>query len=94
MNGQIIKIADMVKQLNFVWLTAEIKEKQLQNTSEYINRIRRTCYSFYLLVLLKFYSDVITRNCLQLINTSIDTFFRKLCAFLAEQKRRRKANDG
>ena len=28
---------------------------------------------------------------LQIINTSIDTFF---CAFLAQQRRRRKANDG
>ena len=31
---------------------------------------------------------------LQLINTSTNTFFSKLCAFLAEQRRRRKARDG
>ena len=37
--------------------------------------------------------DVITRSRLQLINTSIHTFFSKLHAFLADQ-RRRKARDG
>ena len=46
--------------------------------------------SFYRMVLVKFYYDVINRSRLQLINFSIDTFFS---AFLAEQ-RRRKANDG
>ena len=44
--------------------------------------------SFYHVVLAKFYYDVITRRCLQLIDTSIDTFFSKLRAFLAEQRRR------
>ena len=39
------------------------------------------------------YYDAITRSHLQLINTLIDTFFSKLHAFLAEQ-RRREANDG
>ena len=34
----------------------------------------------------KFYCDVIARSHLQLINTSIDTFFSKLDAFLADQK--------
>ena len=47
---------------------------------------------------LKFYSDVITRSCVQLINTlidtSMDTFFSKLRAFLAEQRKRGKANVG
>ena len=44
--------------------------------------------SFYHVVLVKFYCDVKTRSRLQiLINTSIDTFFSKLCAFLAEQRR-------
>ena len=42
--------------------------------------------SFYHVGLVKFYCDVITRNCLQLMNTSIDTFFSKLCAFLAERR--------
>ena len=37
--------------------------------------------------------DVITRSRLQPINTSIETFFSKLCAFLVEQRRRKKAND-
>ena len=39
-------------------------------------------------VLVKFYCDAITRSRLQLINTSIDTFFSKLYAFLAEQRRK------
>ena len=45
-------------------------------------------------ILVKFYCDVITRSRLQPINTSIDTFFSKLRAFLVEQKRRKKAKDG
>ena len=44
--------------------------------------------------LIKFYCDVITRGRSQLISSSIDTFFSKLCAYLAKQRRRRKANDG
>ena len=40
---------------------------------------------FYQVVLVKFYCDVITRTRLQLINTFIDTFFIKFCAFLMEQ---------
>ena len=51
-------------------------------------------YSFYHMVLVKFYCDVITIRCLHLINTSIDTFLSKLRAFVAEQRRRRKASDG
>ena len=43
---------------------------------------------------MKFYCDVITRSGLQLINTLIDTLFCKLCTFLTQQRRRRKANDG
>ena len=38
-------------------------------------------------MLVKFYCDVITRSCLQLINTLIDAFFSKLDAFLVDQKR-------
>ena len=38
----------------------------------------------------KFYCDIITRSHLQLINTSIDTFFSKLRAFLAEQRKKRR----
>ena len=53
-----------------------------------------THYTFYHVVLVKFYCNVITIRRLQLINTSINTFFSKLRAFLAEQKRRRKASDG
>ena len=65
-------------------------------TTKYMSTIisstaRATHYSFYHVVLVKFYCDVITRSRLQLINTSINTFFSKLCAFLAEQRRRRKA---
>ena len=41
-------------------------------------------------VLVKFYCGVITRSRLQLINTSIDTFFSKFCAFLVEQRKRKK----
>ena len=48
--------------------------------------------SFYHIVLVKFYSDVITRCRVQLINTSNNTFFSKLRAYLLEQGRRRKAN--
>ena len=40
------------------------------------------------------YCDVITRSRLQPINTLIDTFFSKLHAFLVEQRRRKKTNDG
>ena len=54
---------------------------------KYIESIHRTLYSFYHAVLVKFYCDVITRSRLQLINTSINTFFSKLCAFLVEQRR-------
>ena len=50
-----------------------------------------TRYPLYHVVLVKFYCDVITRSHLQLINTSINTFFSKLRAFLAKQRRRRKA---
>ena len=50
-------------------------------------------YSFCLMVSVKFYGDVIAIHHLQLINTSINTFFSKLRAFLAEQRRRRKASD-
>ena len=35
---------------------------------------------------IKCYCDVIARSRLQLINTSIDTFFSKLDAFLVEEK--------
>ena len=45
-------------------------------------------------VLVRFYCDVITRSRIQLINTLINTFFSKLRAFLAEQRRRRKVSDG
>ena len=62
--------------------------------SIYAARVHSTRYSFYHVVLIKFYCDVITRSHLQPINTSIDTFFNKLRAFLAEQRRRRKASDG
>ena len=73
----------MVKQLNYVWLIAEIITKYI----EYINRIHGTGYSFYNVVLVKFYCDVIARSHLQLINTLFDTFFSKIRAFLAEQRR-------
>ena len=43
-------------------------------------------YSFFHMVLVKFYCDVMTRSRLQQINTSIYTFFSKLNAFLTEQK--------
>ena len=46
-----------------------------------------TLNSFYHMVLVKFYCDVITRNHSHLIITLIDTFFSKLRAFLAEQRR-------
>ena len=44
----------------------------------YNSSIHSTCprmdYSFYHVALVKLYCDVITRSCLQLINTSINTF--------------------
>ena len=43
--------------------------------------------SFYHVVLVKFYCDVIARSRVQLINTSNSTFFNKLYAFLLEQRR-------
>ena len=50
---------------------------------ECINSIHSRCtrYSFYHVVLVKFYCDVITRSHLHLINTAINTFFSKLHAF-------------
>ena len=54
---------------------------------EYINSIHFTPYSFYHVVLVKFYGDVITRSYLLLMNTLINTFFSKLRAFLVEQGR-------
>ena len=48
--------------------------------------VHSTRYSFYHVVLVKFYSDIITRTRLQLINTSINSFFSKLCTFLGEQR--------
>jgi len=39
------------------------------------------------------YRNIITSSCLQLINTSINTFFSKLHTVLADQRRIRKAND-
>ena len=50
--------------------------------------------SFCHVVLVKFYCEVIAKSHLQLINTLIDTFFSKLHAFLVEQRRKRKTNDG
>ena len=62
------------------------------------NRVTTTKYMEYInsihMVMVKFYCDVITRSHLQLIDTSIDTFFCKLCDFLAKQGRRRKASGG
>ena len=72
--------------------------KQLQNTLSTLIAstacIHGTRYSFYHMVLVKYYCDVINRSCLQFINALIDTFFSKLHAFSAEQRRRRKANGG
>ena len=64
----------------------------LQNTSTtLIASTAHACdtrYSFYHVVLVKFYCYVITRSHLQLINTLINTFFSKLRAFLVEQEGR------
>ena len=43
---------------------------------------------------LEFYCDVKIKSRLQFINTLIDIFFSKLHTFLAEQSRKKKANDG
>ena len=82
----------MVKQLKCVWLTT--------TTTKYMSTLIASTTHFYHMVLVnyhvvlvKFYWDVITRSSSQLINTLIDTFFSKFCAFLAEQ-RRRKVSDG
>ena len=64
------------------------------SVSEYINHIHSVRYSFYHRVLVGFYCDIIARSRLHIINTLIDTFFIKLTAFLAEQRRSRKTNDG
>ena len=57
---------------------------------QYINsihaRVHCTRYSFYHVVLVKFYCDVITRSHLQLINSLINTFFSKLYAFLQNKE--------
>ena len=55
--------------------------------------VHSTRYSFYHVVLVKFYFVVKTRSRLHLINTLIDTFFSsKLWAFLVQQRRKRKAS--
>ena len=71
------------------------KNNRLTTTKyiKYINIIHSMGMSFYHVVLVKFYCDVITRSHLHLINTSIDTFFTKLRVFLVEQRRRREAID-
>ena len=53
-------------------------------------------FSFYHVhvVLVKFYCYVIAKSRLQLNNTLINTFFSELCAFLAEQRRKREASGG
>ena len=81
----------MVKQLNCVWLKVGITV----TTTKYMSTLLASTARVHGMhvVLVKFYCDVITRSCLQLINTSINTFFSELRAFLAEQ-RRRKASDG
>ena len=60
---------------------------------ECINSIHSKGYSFYHVVLVKFYCDVITRSRSHIINTSIDTSLVNFMAF-AEQRRRRKVSDG
>ena len=52
-------------------------------STKYMSTIYSTSYSFYHMALVKFYCDGITRK---LINTSINTFFRKLCAFLQNKE--------
>ena len=67
----------MVKQQNYIWLIVGI-------TTKYMSTIIASCthyslhYSFYHVALVKLYCDVITRSCLQLINTSINTFLVNL----------------
>ena len=73
-----------VKQLSYVWQTV----LQLLNTLSTL--IAFTAVLFFLsCVLIKFYCDVITRSHLQLINTSIDTFFSKLGVVLVEEEQLR-----
>ena len=45
-------------------------------------------FTLHIMWLVEFYFDVIARSRLQLINTSIDTSFIKLSAFLIEQQER------
>ena len=58
-----------------------------------INTLEASIAGVTLSIMWLWLSCVITRSRLQLINTSIITFFSELCAFLVEQ-RRRKASDG
>ena len=61
---RLLTIAYMVEQLNYVWLTAEITVA----TTKYIEYITHPAcvhgmrYSFYHVVLVKFYCDVITSH--------------------------------
>ena len=66
------------------------RDRTIQNTSSTLTAFMAQLL-FLSRVLVKFYCDIITRNRLQPINTSIDTFFSKLRAFLVEQRRRRQA---
>ena len=67
----------MVKQLNYVWLTAENYSEAITNYIEY-NSIHgmspQHVYVFLSRGVGKVYCDVITRSHLQLINTLINTF--------------------
>ena len=86
MSGKIIyvstgacqPIAYMVKQLNYVWLTAEITVLQLQNA------LNTLIAPITLSISSHVGSFIITSSHSKLINTSIDTFFCELRAFLVE----------
>ena len=77
-------------------LQGKAAENHCVTTTKYISTSLTLAARVTLLsrVLVKFHCDVITRSRLQPINTSIDTFFSKLRAFLVEQRRTKKANDG
>ena len=77
-------------------LQGKVAENHCVTATKYISASLALAAALLFLsrVLVKFHCDVITRSCLQPINTLIDTFFSKFRAFLLEQRRRKKANDG
>ena len=101
MSGRIVYACSYKRLLTnrLLGKAAELELANSWNHCVYCYKIPRAYHSIRGITLstrelVKFSCDVITRSRLQLINTSIDIFFSELRAFLADQRRTRKAKDG